>query len=352
MKEYDQRCKTFEAFTEELKKLIDNLLKESGIRVLSVESRTKNIESLKKTLAKKEKKVAVLNDIPDISGLRIITFFADDVDSVADIIETEFDIDQENSVDKRLMLDPDRFGYLSLHYVVRLSASRLKLTEYRRFKNCHAEVQIRSVLQHAWDEIEHDLGYKSELAVPREVRRRFSRLAGLLETADDEFMRIRDELSEYEEKVPERIARAPEFVTIDAASLSSFIETSTLLQEVDTKILSIVALKGSGVEANLEILLYELHFNGITTISGLDSALRTEQKTLPKFAELLYPDEPIVPVIGISVIVLCLFLVGKTRSLPIAKSFLEHMPGIPFPKDIIQSRAEQIISGYERVAGC
>jgi hypothetical protein len=59
------------------------------------------------------------------------------------------------------------------------------------------EIQARTVLEHAWAEIEHDLGYRSRDAVPDAVRRRLNRLAGLLELADQEFVAIRRELTDY-----------------------------------------------------------------------------------------------------------------------------------------------------------
>ena len=96
----------------------------------------------------------------DITGVRVITYFADQVDEIAKVMEGEFNIDIKNSIDKRDILDPDRFGYLSLHYViVSLSSARCALAEYRSFSELKAEVQVRSILQHAWAEIEHDLGY-------------------------------------------------------------------------------------------------------------------------------------------------------------------------------------------------
>ncbi|MFL6282676.1 MAG: GTP pyrophosphokinase family protein [Pyrinomonadaceae bacterium] len=117
-----------------------------------------------------------LSDITDICGIRIITYYDEEVDAVARIIENEFEIDPENSVDKRKKA-PDTFGYLSSHYIVRLRPVRLQLPEYGRFSQCQAEIQIRSIIQHAWAEIEHDLGYKSQNAVPPPVRRQFFRLA-------------------------------------------------------------------------------------------------------------------------------------------------------------------------------
>ena len=105
--------------------------------------------------------------------MRIITYFAEEVDAVAQLIEREFTIDRKNSIDKRMALDPDQFGYLSVHYIVSLAANRSQLPEYAALSGLSAEIQIRSILQHAWAEIEHDLGYKSQTAVPRDVVRQF-----------------------------------------------------------------------------------------------------------------------------------------------------------------------------------
>src|SRR5439155_26105785 len=117
---------------------------------------------------------ATLNDLTDICGLRIITHFTSEVDDISTVLEREFDIDRANSVDKRIYKDPDRFGYVSLHYVISLTADRLKLTECKAWPGYKAEVQLRTILQHAWAEIEHDLGFKSPVAVPREAKRRFA----------------------------------------------------------------------------------------------------------------------------------------------------------------------------------
>jgi putative GTP pyrophosphokinase len=82
---------------------------------------------------------------------------------VAELIEREFVIDRDNTVDKRKQLDPDRFGYLSLHHIVQLGPTRSQLVEYSSFGGIKAEIQTRSILQHSWAEVEHDLGYKSSI---------------------------------------------------------------------------------------------------------------------------------------------------------------------------------------------
>jgi len=150
LEEYDQQCALHTEFTKKTKELVEDLLRENNARVHSITCRVKDRDDLKTKVERSEERYRKLSDITDIAGIRIITYFADDVDVIADIIQKEFNINYMNSVDKRTVLDPDRFGYLSLHYVAKLPATRLKLTEYHRFSDCKVEIQIRSILQHTW----------------------------------------------------------------------------------------------------------------------------------------------------------------------------------------------------------
>ncbi|MBU2700733.1 ppGpp synthetase/RelA/SpoT-type nucleotidyltransferase [Sporomusaceae bacterium BoRhaA] len=191
---YRQNYSFYQEFTGRMESLMSILLQEQNIRVHSVVSRVKEESSLKNKLVNSNKSYAHLQDITDLCGIRIITYFEDEVNQVADFIQKEFAIDVDNSIDKRKVLAPDRFGYLSLHLIVTLSDERLQLKEYQKFAGCKVEIQIRSILQHAWAEIEHDLEYKRKALVSYETRRNFSRLAGLLEIVDLEFEKIRDQV--------------------------------------------------------------------------------------------------------------------------------------------------------------
>lgn len=347
MEEYDKRCALYSTFTEKIEKLIKELIKENGLRVHSVTSRVKIRESLQAKLARSEGKFSKLSDVPDISGIRIITYFADDVDSVAKVIEKEFDVDKKRSVDKRELLDPDRFGYLSLHYVVKLPTARSQLTEYRRFADCHTEIQIRSILQHAWAEIEHDLGYKGKQAVPREIRRRFSRLAGLLEIADTEFAQIRDSLLEYEKTVPQRIVDAPASVLIDKASLLSFVRSSSLIHKLDSKIASIAESRIVEDEKFITRHISDLQYVGLETIAELDSSLREFEEIVVKFAKLWIPPSKYEELnAGICFAYLCYVIVGSKNSIEIAYNYVERF-GIGTDEER-ESIAEEIVSVYNK----
>jgi ppGpp synthetase/RelA/SpoT-type nucleotidyltranferase len=170
--------------------LISQTLKQQEIELNSIEHRIKTEESLAGKLERKGEKYHHLSDITDLIGLRIVTFYTDDVDKVAAIISQLFDIDWSNSVDKRKLHDLNSFGYNSLHYICNLHEGSFPF-----------EIQIRTALQHTWSAIEHDIGYKGAVKLPPQYRRQFSRLAGMLELADDEFSRLRTTMTEYRRQI-------------------------------------------------------------------------------------------------------------------------------------------------------
>lgn len=94
-------------------------------------------------------------------------------------------------MDKGNLLSENEFGYRSVHYVVSLSEQRTNLPEWRNLANLKFEIQIRTVLQHAWASISHTLQYKHENDVPTTLKRQLFRLAGLFEIADEEFVNIK-----------------------------------------------------------------------------------------------------------------------------------------------------------------
>lgn len=170
--------------------LISKTLKQQEIELNSIEHRIKTEDSLAGKLERKGEKYHQLSNITDLIGLRIVTFYTDDVDKVAAIISQLFDIDWANSVDKRKLHDLNSFGYNSLHYICNLHEGSFPF-----------EIQIRTALQHTWSAIEHDIGYKGAVKLPPQYRRQFSRLAGMLELADDEFSRLRTTMTEYRRQI-------------------------------------------------------------------------------------------------------------------------------------------------------
>ena len=189
-------------------------LDDSRLFLTAIEARVKKEKSLAGKLVLKGTKYASLTDITDLVGARVITSYTDDVDRIASIAERLFEIDWGNSVDKRRLHQLDSFGYNSLHYICRLPGYDFRF-----------ELQLRTTLQHAWAVINHDNGYKSDIEIPQEYLRRMNRLAGMLEMADDEFSRIRTELTDYRRRVQTLVKNGKlDDVQLDGDAFRSYLQ--------------------------------------------------------------------------------------------------------------------------------
>jgi len=277
--EYDAKRAVLDQFRVACESLINQLLWTAGFRVHSVTSRVKGRSELEEKLRRTGKGYYSLSEVTDIVGARVITYFEEEVDHIGNLVEREFLVDPKRSIDKRKLLDPDRFGYLSLHYICGLNEQRVRLLENQQYNGLLCEIQIRSLLQHAWAEIEHDLGYKAGAKVPAPIRRRFSRLAGLLEIGDREFTLIRSELTAYASRVKQDITNSPSSVAIDSVSLKAFIDSDEELRQIEAG----MALSLGGVlheNSDISPLVELMHYVGLNTIGDLSQALRSHKDVL------------------------------------------------------------------------
>ncbi|MCP9271420.1 bifunctional ribonuclease/(p)ppGpp synthase [Mycolicibacterium arenosum] len=187
--EYAQRRPSLVTATDHYLQLVTNLLDEAGINYLSITARTKTVESF---AAKAERRMKTgeplytnpLSEITDQVGLRVITYVREDVGAVANLLADEMTLIDDRDMGLETARE-GRWGYASRHLIVGVEGERQP-----------ASIQVRTVLQHAWAEFEHDIRYKG--SIPREhvpdLDRRFTLAAGLLELADTEFTAIRERL--------------------------------------------------------------------------------------------------------------------------------------------------------------
>ncbi|MDO5740307.1 MAG: GTP pyrophosphokinase [Ornithinimicrobium sp.] len=177
--------------------LLTSLIDDAGINYLAVSGRTKSPASFAAKARRYEGDASVdpLKVITDQVGTRIITYVRSDVLAVADLLSEHFTVLDDRDMGQETARE-GRFGYSSRHLVVSIDpvGPDGELPEYDPLR-C-ISVQLRTVLQHAWAEFEHDVRYKGTIPpeqVP-DLDRRFTLAAGLLELADNEFTSIRDRL--------------------------------------------------------------------------------------------------------------------------------------------------------------
>ena len=255
---------------------VKNIIKSQSINVHEIIGRVKTVESLEGKV--KRKNYSNLAEITDLCGIRIITYFSDDVDKIAELISQEFEVDVENTIDKRKSEDPTKFGYVSLHYVVSLKEENSSPILYSRFKDMKLELQIRTVMQHSWAEIEHDLGYKSKEDIPNQYRRQFARLAGLIELADDNFLQLKNNIINYEQEIREKLPTSKKELPIDSSTLMTYVTEDQNYIELLNTIKSLDADIDFNIDFNinsssLSTVVQRVKKLGLKTIGDIDELL-------------------------------------------------------------------------------
>ena len=221
---YESLWPLYEGFALKLKSLIEDILGANKIKYQVVELRAKDVSSFKEKISRPGKSYnEPLTEITDLCGCRVIVYYHDDVDRVAEAIKAEFRISEENLSRQPQVLEVDRFGYLSAHYIISIGKLRTDLTEWRPYANLVAEIQVRTVIQHAWSAVSHALQYKQEAAIPSKLQRRLHRIAGLFELADEEFVGLRKEREGLRLQVRLDLEGGNESVPLTAAAISEFI---------------------------------------------------------------------------------------------------------------------------------
>ncbi|NYI81037.1 DUF429 domain-containing protein [Nocardioides panzhihuensis] len=201
VREYAAMQPTLQEAAEQYVLLVTSILDDAGINYLTVTSRAKSVASFAakaaRTVDGRQVFADPLRQITDQIGLRVITYVHSDVQAVADLLDDQVVVHDDRDMGEETASE-GRFGYASRHLLVSLDPAREGQAAYELLRGRQAQIQIRTVLQHAWAEFEHDIRYKGTIPsehVP-DFDRRFTLAAGLLELADREFSTIRDRLRE------------------------------------------------------------------------------------------------------------------------------------------------------------
>ena len=189
-KKFMKNRTTYENLSQKVHDILKEITGDKKIEIHSITPRTKSIESFESKI-RNGIGFQPLN-MQDLSAVRIICYVRSDVEQVSKIIEDNFKIDPQRSYDKSEILGENVVGYSSVHYVGKFTDSRTSLEEFKKFRDMYFEIQVRTILQHAWAEIEHDRMYKRK-NLPTKLRRRFNLVSGLLEIADNEFQNLHNE---------------------------------------------------------------------------------------------------------------------------------------------------------------
>ncbi|MCD6051059.1 MAG: hypothetical protein K0Q55_2462 [Verrucomicrobia bacterium] len=220
---YSQNEALFSSLAQAVRHILEESLKQHGIAYVSVSGRSKTLGSaLQKAKAKNYRMPK--SEMTDLAGIRVITYTETDAKKAASVLENIFSIDRKRSVDKSLILDVNRVGYRSMHFICGFDDSRLMLIEFQQFKDLQFEIQIRTALQHAWAEIEHSRNYKLTGVLPTGLQRDLNLIAGLLEVADKQLAQLADGIDAYRKDLKRRVSKGDLHFELTTDAITLFVK--------------------------------------------------------------------------------------------------------------------------------
>lgn len=321
---------------------LNELKIDNKFNVNNIASRIKTEESLLGKLVRKGDKYKSIFDITDIVGAMVVTFYIDDVDKISSFIESNFEVDWDNCIDKRKIYEINQFGYMSLHFVCRLPKSIYYDENNTIINEIPFEIQLKTLLQYTWASIEHDIGYKSDVEIPKDYLRDINRLSGLLELADAEFKRIRTVVSEYREKVKSFVASGNfNDIDLNMDSFNAFIEFGAF-KKLNENISNINNIEI--IETSLERFLPILKSMGFNTLADLDKLIKDYSDMAYRFALVQFGGKDI-DIITSSVGLTCLcvvYILSKGLGEGVLKLFYTQLNGEKKSNDILLKKSLEI----------
>jgi len=167
--------------------------------------RVKKTDSfLEKALIRK-KKANPLAEITDQVGVRFVVLLLDDIARIGEIIESgPWSAQKDRDFQQERLEKSDYFAYQSDHYVIR-TRSPITVGAITIPQDYPCEIQIRTILQHAYAEMAHSSSYKPPVKLPeddqRHINRSLAKGSALIETTDDVFGTIKKKMKDYNESV-------------------------------------------------------------------------------------------------------------------------------------------------------
>ena len=270
IRKFNEQKADYELLCAEIVYSVDALAKASKIRINSVSSRTKSLESFLEKLERKSYNDP-FTEITDFAGVRVVCFYEDDIARIESLIRKQFRVVEADHKGKAI--DVDRFGYNATHFLVYLGDS-VSGPRYDSLRELVCEIQVRTVLQDAWAIFTHHLMYKHEDQIPDSIKRELHALSGALETADTAFQAIRDKRDRYIESVNQSTER--ECLVSVSTNLDSLREY--LLRE----------FPGQKLETHhgeLSQILQTLPRHKYPTLKQIDDAIEATREARPWFYE-------------------------------------------------------------------
>jgi len=142
-------------------------------------------------------------DITDKVGVRFVVLLTDDIEHIKKIIQNNplWTYSEDRDFEKEKAEKPYLFDYQSVHYVVKNLEEITNIDGITIPSETPCEIQIRTLLQHAYAEVSHDSVYKCKAVPSSDIKRRMARTIALMESTDELFLAAKNELNKSNEVI-------------------------------------------------------------------------------------------------------------------------------------------------------
>jgi GTP pyrophosphokinase len=314
---YDKNSQLYNDLRVAVEDIIKEILEKEGLEkgkdYALLDSRLKNYRSfIKKMYEEDEKRERIYShpsQLTDIAGIRVVGHILSNVDTLCLLIERFFNIDNNKTVRPSDRLGENQVGYRSINYIAKLNGHTfIKNPQYEKFKGLYFEIQVKTLLDFAWQEIEHDRAYKTSAQFPKksQIKRKFNLLSGLLEIADDHFEVLSQKVEKYDKKLMSKIEKGElEDLEISSRSLRLYLKDFHDIPGITPYF------------AVSDDILEELEAMGITKISLLDKIVPKDFKE--RYAKVSKPKDYVT----YTAIIRSILIIHNTRQY-FEKAFKQH----------------------------
>lgn len=201
--EYAQRLPTLKAAAASFNALIEAILQGlPGVNIAKIECRVKNAEEAVRKFKRKYRNAledrtesyAIGDYITDLIGVRVVCLYEDEPPAIMAKVREYFDVIEITDKTAPMEDSESDFGYKGIHMDLRFNNEQAQLSEHKAYAQQAFELQIRTIIQDSWSELDHKIKYKK--SIPTNLKRRINILSALFELADREFLQIRNETNQ------------------------------------------------------------------------------------------------------------------------------------------------------------
>ena len=237
-KEYTEKAPLYDKMGKNLLGVIAGTLSQMGVELYGVSYRVKDFESFRDK-AERGGFAKPFEQGGDICGIRIVHYYKSDMPKIAHFISQVTEIVAGEDIAQ--VLQTDRFGFRSMHFVVKLKKELLANEAFAGMEGMLAEIQVRTAVMETWANIMGKLAYEKKEHIPEDFQRKFYQLNAFFDLADDTFDELRREKENYVDKITRKAKKKGGFdpnLPMNLDNLQAFLDVNFPKRKKNLKVVS------------------------------------------------------------------------------------------------------------------